>query len=379
MFWHIYKYRFKSMIRSKEEIFWLAIFPILMCTCFAAALSAINDKEFIFHSIPVAVVYEKENETFSQVLNETASDDSQGDAFLILTEADEAHAKELLSDKKVDAVITVNDTISLTVKEEGINQTAVQSFLSQYLQQESMIKNIASNHPDKLETVLEKLSDSTQYINEKSLIDKEVDSMASYYYALIAMTLLYGGFLGLKCARQLKADTSSEGLRKCIAPVNRAKLIFTEFLALFTIHLLVIIILLFYIIFVLRVNIGSQIGYISLTCALGSMVGILSGLFVGSIPKLKEALQIGIFLTYSLLGAFLAGLMSTYIKIGIQHNAPIVNKINPAALISDALYSLLVYNTHERYFENMALLSVWAIVLFVLSYIMTRRKTYASL
>ena len=108
------------------------------------------------------------------------------------------------------------------------------------------------------------------------------------------------------------------------------------------------------------------------------MVGILSGLFVGSIPKLKEALQIGIFLTYSLLGAFLAGLMSTYIKIGIQHNAPIVNKINPAALISDALYSLLVYNTHERYFENMALLSVWAIVLFVLSYIMTRRKTYAK-
>ncbi len=86
MFLHLFKYRFKSFIRSKEEVFWVALFPILLCTCFVAAFSKINDKEYVFHSIPVAVVYEQENQIFEAVLDSLSSDGSDEDSFFKITE-----------------------------------------------------------------------------------------------------------------------------------------------------------------------------------------------------------------------------------------------------------------------------------------------------
>ena len=61
MFLHLFKYRFKSFLREKEEFFWCLIFPLILFLCFKLAFSSIADKEWAFHSIPVAVVYEKEN------------------------------------------------------------------------------------------------------------------------------------------------------------------------------------------------------------------------------------------------------------------------------------------------------------------------------
>lgn len=377
MFWHIYKYRFKSLIRSKEETFWSMLFPIILCTCFVVAFSNISD--YKFHSIPVAIVYEQENEAFRQTVDSLSKDDSQGEAFLKIQEVSQGDAEKLLNKNKVDAIIIVNDSIDIIVNDSGINQTAISSFVNQYLQTETLIKDIAQNNPEQLADIIDSISDSSDYISHAAISDNVASPVTAYYFSLIGMAALFGCYLGSTCARQLKADITSEGLRKCISPASRAILILSEFMVSLTIHLSGLAILLFYMKFVVKINLGNQLGYIYLTCLIGSLFGVSFGMFVGSIPKIKENVQVGVLTLLSLLSSFFSGLMMADMKIIIQKHAPWFAKINPATLIQDSLYSLLIYDNHDRYFENMIILSFMALILCLASIFMTRRTTYANL
>lgn len=378
MFGHLYKYRLKSLLRMKEDIFWCLFFPIILCTCFFAAFSGISDKTNNFHSIPTAVVYEKENAIFKATLDAVSKSDTQGEEFLNVTETDGTSAKSLLKDGKVDAIIYVGDEISMTVAKSGLNQTAVQSFLDEFEQKSSLISDIVRENPDKLVSLIGNIFSSRTYISEKKLTDSPMDEMSVYYFSLIGMAALFGGFLGSSVARQMQPNITPEGMRKSTAPVKRHTMIAAEFLAAYTLQLISMAILLFYMICVLRINLGNEAGYVALTCAAGSLVGIASGIFVGTLP-VKENVQIAIFLVYSLGSSFLSGLMIHPIKIWIEKSMPIINRINPATLIQDALYSLVIYNTHERFFTNIITLTVISVILCTLSYLMTRRKNYANL
>ncbi len=378
MFGHLYKYRLKSLLRMKEDIFWCLFFPIILCTCFFAAFSGISDKTNNFHSILTAVVYEKENAVFKATLDAVSKSDTQGEEFLNVTETDGTSAKSLLKDGKVDAIIYVGDEISMTVVKSGLNQTAVQSFLDEFEQKSSLISDIVRENPDKLVSLIGNIFSSRTYISEKKLTDSPMDEMSVYYFSLIGMAALFGGFLGSSVARQMQPNITPEGMRKSTAPVKRHTMIAAEFLAAYTLQLISMAILLFYMICVLRINLGNEAGYVALTCAAGSLVGIASGIFVGSLP-VKENVQIAIFLVYSLGSSFLSGLMVHPIKIWIEKSVPIINRINPATLIQDALYSLVIYNTHERFFTNIITLTVISVILCTLSYLMTRRKNYANL
>lgn len=377
MFWHIYKYRFKSLIRSKEETFWSMLFPIILCTCFVVAFSNISD--YKFHSIPVAIVYEQENEAFRQTVDSLSKDDSQGEAFLKLQEVSQSDAEKLLNKNKINAIIIVNDSIDIIVNDSGINQTAINSFVNQYLQKETLINDIAQNNPEQLSKIIDSISDSSDYVSHAAISDNVASPVTAYYFSLIGMAALFGCYLGSTCARQLKADITSEGLRKCISPVSRAVLILSEFMVSLTIHLSGLAILLFYMRFVVKINLGNQLEYIYLTCLIGSLFGVSFGMFVGSIPKLKENVQVGILTLLSLLSSFFSGLMIADMKIIIQKHAPWFAKINPATLIQYSLYSLLIYDNHDRYFENMIILSSMALILCLASIFMTRRTTYANL
>ena len=60
-------------------------------------------------------------------------------------------------------------------------------------------------------------------------------------------------------------------------------------------------------------------------------------------------------------------------------NCPLLNRINPAALISDALYSLVVYPSYTRFFTNIAGLLLLSALFCLGGLALVRRKKYASL
>ena len=58
---------------------------------------------------------------------------------------------------------------------------------------------------------------------------------------------------------------------------------------------------------------------------------------------------------------------------------PIVNKINPASIITDGFYSLYYYTSLNRYWFDIISLLIFAFLLLVLSFIGLRRQKYDSI
>ena len=76
---------------------------------------------------------------------------------------------------------------------------------------------------------------------------------------------------------------------------------------------------------------------------------------------------------------FLAGLMMGNMKYIIEKACPIVNRINPAAIISDCFYSICAYNDTDMYFRCIISTAIWTVVLAVASIFVLRREKYANL
>ena len=79
------------------------------------------------------------------------------------------------------------------------------------------------------------------------------------------------------------------------------------------------------------------------------------------------------------MGAFCLGMMGVTMKYVIDKNIPIINKINPASMITDGFYSLYYYDTLDRYYFNIASLLVFAFVMIGASYFSLRRQKYDSI
>ena len=99
-------------------------------------------------------------------------------------------------------------------------------------------------------------------------------------------------------------------------------------------------ILLAYMKYVLRLEFSGSYAEMLPALFLGSMIGVTMGMFITSIGKMGEGMKVGVMVGVSMAMSFCAGLMNADIKNIIDRSAPLLNRINPAALISDALYCI---------------------------------------
>ena len=107
-------------------------------------------------------------------------------------------------------------------------------------------------------------------------------------------------------------------------------------------------------------------------------IGLAIGVIVGAISKLAEGTKIGIVIGISMVMSILSDLCINGIKYEIQQHVPIINKLNPAALISDSFYALNVYSDHQVFTENIVIMTIEAVVLIAVGILMVRRNRYAS-
>jgi len=63
----------------------------------------------------------------------------------------------------------------------------------------------------------------------------------------------------------------------------------------------------------------------------------------------------------------------------IEHTCPIINRINPAALITDCLYSLNMYDTYDRFISDIAIMGIIALFFCFGSFLLLRRNKYANI
>lgn len=384
MFLHNYLYRLKCIIKDKQMMFWTLLFPILLATLFNLAFSNLSSGE-IFSEIKIGIVnndeYKKNTEFIKAIESVSNADEGSGKSNLFdVNYISKEESDKLLEDNKIEGYIYYDNEIKLAVKESGINETIIESFLDDFKQISSTAATIIGKNPAAVQNgLISSISNRTDYLKEVSASKSAPDTIVIYFYSLIAMACLYGGFLGLKEVTAIQANLSPQGARVNMAPTHKLKIFLASMIAATTVQLAVISVLLAYLAFILKINFGGQLGYIVLTCVIGTITGVSFGACIASIIKKGEGVQIGILIGLTMIMSFLSGMMYHDIKYIVSTKAPILGYLNPANLIADSFYSLYYYNNHTQFFTNIALLSVFAAGFSIITYFVLRRQKYASL
>lgn len=381
MFWHNFKNCMKVTLKAKVSIFWTLLFPIALATFMYAAFGNIMEKDEMFKNIDVAVVSSGEEENGLMVVIDALSEGD--DKLLNVKEMSEADAKQALKDEEVVGIIFADD-VRLMVNESSANASILESILSSYKQNEYAIKDIMENmetaptEADIMALMSDVMAD-TSYYTESSTSDSKQNLYNNYFYAIFAMSCLFAAYSSVGAISNLQANGSGKGMRKCVSPNSKIVFIVSDFLALLVIHFIVELIALLYMGKVLGVSFGDKYPAMILTLFVGSMIGLSIGVIVGAIAKLGIGSKIGILTAIGLGLSGMADLFVNGIKRAIELHVPIINKINPATLISDCFYSLSTYDDYSIFMQNIIIMAVESVVLVVIAFLMVRRNKYASI
>ncbi len=370
MFLHDLKYNIICIIRSRDLIFWLILFPIALGTCFKVAFGSIYKNVTEFHTVPAAIVETEENAPFRSFIQTVE------DSGVISAEyTDEEYAVELLKAGKVSGIIYSGEELTLTVSGTGIAGSTLRSLIDNYKMREKMITDTVKNAPEKTEAVIKALSEETSACISTPLTKGNTDNFTPYFYNLIAMVAMYGCLIGRQTAMNSLPNYSAIGIRRSCSAIRSSAEISSGLIAGFAAEALCMTVCVTFIEFVLKVDLGGDLLLIYLTAILGGILGVALGFCVCSSFRIAD----GILTASILLLCFMSGLMINNMKMIVAEKAPWFNMINPPALISDSLYCLSIYSDLSRYAEKTISIAVITAVLCIIGVVITRRRRYASL
>ena len=393
MFWHNFKYSLKNLFRNKPLIFWTFIFPIIMATLFNMAFSNIENSEKM-NIIDIAIIDNNEwnNNQIYKTSFENLSSESNEEKIFNIHYLTNKEADQLLNSGEIIGILElVDDKPILKFNTNGVDQTVLKFVTEEIEQTESLIKNLS-----KVE--IQKQIESGNYIDYEGIYSKVLElateenvklrddskSNLSYtmieFYTLIAMTCLYGGILSMTSINESMPNMSNKGKRISISPSKKRTVILSSLLASFIVQLVGLSLLFIYTIFALKINYGNNILLIILLSVIGSLAGVSFGTFAGCMFKANENAKTGILIAVTMFGCFLSGMMGVTMKYVVDTNIPIINKLNPANMITDGFYSLYYYADNlDRYWFNIISLLIFSVVLIVISSISLRRQKYDSI
>ena len=380
MFWHIFSYRIKNTVRDFQTLFWTLGFPVILASFFGMAFSNLsNIEKFEAFAIGVVDTAEYQDNSALKAQIDAVTTDSEDSLFRVTVYETKEDAEAALKGKTIAGYLLDEGDIRLYLQSTGINETILKEFMDWYLQMQSSIANITAENPAAAAKIPSVLSDSVTYISDANENPNRPNSILTFYYALIAMTCMYGAFVGVREVTGIQANQSPIAARINLAPVHKLKVFGCALLAATAVQYASILILLAYLILGLKVDFGSQLGYILLASLAGCLTGVSFGAMIGAVIKTKEGIKTAIIIGASMLMSFLAGLMYAQMKYIAVKSMPIIAYINPANLIADSFYALYYYDTHTRFFLNVGLLFAFTAVFYLVTYFVMRRQQYESL
>lgn len=388
MFSHNFKYAFKTLFRNRMLIFWTFAFPIILGTFFNMAFSNIENSEKL-DIIDIAIVENdsfKENKIMKEVFQNLS--DKESDEYLFnIKYVSLEKSKKLLEDDKITGYLLFNkNKTKVVVSNSGMNETVFKYVVEEINQTNIMMEDfvtmeIQNQRVDTVNIDYEKIYKDVlkmmqTEVNIKNISNKNLSYTMIEFYTLIAMACLYGGLLGMTSINQNLANMSNNGKRIHVSPISKGKIVLSSVLASYIVQIIGIALLFIYTIFVLKVDYGNHLLLIILLALAGSLAGLSLGIAISVLIKASENVKTGIVIAITMLGCFLSGMMGITMKYIIDKNIPIINKLNPASMITDGFYSLYYYDTLNRYFFNLISLLIFAFVMILISFISLRRQKY---
>lgn len=383
MFYHNFKYTLKVLLRNKGLLFWTFAFPILLGLLFNMAFKDIESKE-AFDVIDIAIVenaYFENDLVFKESFKALSSDDSN--KIFNITYTDLEDAKKLLEEEKITGYLTLTGTgVNITVTSSGTEETILRYVTEEIESEKEIIYSFLTSEKEEgnnnfAEEISKIMANTDAKINNIS--NKNLGYTMIEYYTLIAMAALYGGTISMNATNYKLANMNPVGKRTAISPVSKRKMILGSLLASYIVQLIGLSLLFIFTIFVMKVDYGNNLPLVILLGLIGSLAGLSLGIMISSLFKTNENNKDGILISITMLWCFLSGMMGITTKYVVDKYVPILNKINPASMMTDGLYALYYYETKERYFFDIISLLVFSFIMIIISYRSLRRQKYDSI
>ena len=193
------------------------------------------------------------------------------------------------------------------------------------------------------------------------------------------MACLSGAFISMFTISSMLANMSERGKRLSVSSAKKPVLILSSFLSCYLTHLVLLFIIFLFNIYILKIDYGNNLPRILLISILGSLAGISLGTSIGTLIKATSEVKTNIITFFFLFSCFLAGMMGPAIKYLVDTNLPLLNKVNPANMIVDGLYSLNIYDDFSRYNSNIISLLCFSIICISLSITVLKKQKFKSL
>ena len=372
---HLIRYSLQVKLKNFSITFWPLVFPIILGTFFFFAFGNLNEADF--ETVQVAVVKEDSyNPLFTYYLEQVQKNEPD---LISVREMSRQKAISALDNQQISGIYFADMAPSLTVVRNGLPESILKTILDSYNNSLCTVRTILKNHPEGILKGLQNMMDTDDFVQEVSLGGRTIDGNVQFFYALIAMACLYGCFIGFGAAITLQANLSSLAARRSVTPTHKLHLVLSEQISSFLLGYFDVIVLLVYLRCILQLDFQGKLAPMLLISFLGSLIGVSLGFLIGSLGKMKEGIKIGILLAVSMTCCFLSGLMNANMKDIIEQNIPVINRLNPAALISDAFYCINVYDDPARYQRNLITLTVMSLIFTGISFLMIRRERYDSI
>lgn len=376
MFFKLVVQQLRIFTRDKTALFWTSVFTIGLAILFKVALGDIG-YSYKLDTMNIGYINQinsvQEFEQFDTTLQKIAVDGIK--LFNVVT----GDAENLLNESKVDALIDVSSTnFDVLVKKKGIKQTIITSVINSYQQNSKLISSrLQQDHTTNIEQLIDKLNTEMDIFVTQN--NDHFDVSVMYFYTLIGMQCLYSYMWGTMFINQAEANLSTKGQRIQVSSVKKSTYLISGFVSSVVLSFLQVVILLAFLILGLKVNFSDQIGQVLILVFVGVTTGVSFGTLIASSNTMSVNVKDGIGIGVTMLWSFLAGMMVVDLKHLIQINAPIINWLNPVALITDSLYGIYYYPTLERYYLSLVMLLLITLVFLTLSIFFTRRKQYDAL
>lgn len=334
-------YGLKNYFRSKGNLFWNFVFPIILITI-------INT---MFSQKDVAIKIASENPEYTAFFKEL-------DNFEFVETKD---PKKDLLDKKLDVFIDKNG--EMMSKRKDINTFVANYFMSSY----DRLKRDPAATSEVLKGLkkIKEPTDNLKFITMQTL------------FSILIMTAFYSAFGGLEVSGLLNPINNDIAQRILMAGKSKVKILLQFSLSNLLISVLPVIVSTLYAVYVLKIDLITKPLLTIIPIAVLVLFGFSFGLFFGSFNA--GDFTNALILVFMLAMSFMSGMSGNNIIITILQKVPFLLKINPMFM---AVKNLTFINTGVRDSINLTeMLTIVAIsvVLITIAAIRLGRKRYDSI
>jgi hypothetical protein len=350
-----------------------------------------NDEKLQVFDIAVVDNAEFRNQEIYKETLKTLSEESKEKLFNIeYINIDDA--EKALENSEIEGYILFEgETPKIVVKTTGTYQTimkfvvdeieqtkkVVEDLSEKEIQKELLKGNVNFNTEKIVNNILDKMNN--EKIELKDISNSNLSYMMVEYYTVIAMACMYGGMIGITAINRCLANMSNKGKRIAVSPTRKSVIVLSSALGAYLVSLIGIMLLIIFLVFVLKVDFGTNFGLVILLSLVGNLAGNSLGVLIVSCFKVSEGTKVGITISISMILSVLSGMMGVTLKYFIDKNIPIINRINPNNLITDGFYSLYYYDTLDRYWSDVVSLLIFSVICLIISFASLRREKYDSI